>query len=147
MEIEPFLIGSTLHTSVAQRLVRRICNYCKEEIKIPEKVRQDIEHELSHLDSEYIKSVFKEYDSGNIKIYEGKGCPRCGNSGFKGRLAIVEVLDINYDLAQKIKEGKKFLSLEEISETQQFVTSRQDGILKVIQGLTSYSEVLRVMKD
>lgn len=147
MKIEPFLIGSTLHTTIAQRLVRRICSHCKEEVELSDKYRKDIAKEMAGLDGDYIKNLIKDYSEQNIKAYKGKGCARCGNSGYKGRLAIVEVLDINKPLASKIKEGRKFLSEDEVRETQTFVSSRQDGMLKVLQGLTSYEEVLRVMKD
>jgi len=147
MKIEPFLIGSTLHTAIAQRLVRRLCGHCKEEAELPEDCQSDIKKELSRLETDYIKSLVGDYSPDKLVAYKGKGCARCGNSGYKGRLAIVEVLDVNKDLAEKIREGKKFLSEQDIKETQKFVTARQDGMLKVLQGMTSYEEVLRVMKD
>jgi type IV pilus assembly protein PilB len=145
MKIEPFLLGSTLHTVVAQRLARKICPHCKVESKLPQDFVSDIKREVSEISENYLKGLIKGFDINNLKFYKGKGCPRCGNSGYTGRMAIAEVLDINDKLQELIIDGKSILKLSEIRESQTFVTFRQDGFLKVIQGLTTMEEVLRVV--
>lgn len=147
MGIEPFLIGSTLHTVIAQRLARRICDYCKAEEPIPEKVAVLVKKEVEAIGLDYVSKFIKDLDLDNLKMYKGKGCARCGNSGYSGRISLLETLDINKALQTIIKSGKKFISEEEVRENQNFLTARQDGIIKLLQGLTSYEEILRVVKD
>ncbi|MFH1745314.1 MAG: ATPase, T2SS/T4P/T4SS family [bacterium] len=147
MNIEPFLIGSTLHTVIAQRLVRKICENCKQKIKVPKEYADDARNEIKKIGIDYAKKMLKDLDVNNLVFYEGKGCARCGNSGYSGRLAILEVLDVNKKLQDIIKEGKKFLSEEHIKNNQHFITARQDGMMKILEGKTTISEVLRVMKD
>jgi type IV pilus assembly protein PilB len=147
MKVEPFLLGSTLHTVIAQRLGRKICNFCKEEIKIPPEYIKEITSELNQLPENYIKNLVKDYVPDKFHFYKGKGCPRCGNTGYGGRVAICEVLDINNKLKDLIINGNKHLSLEEIRNSEIFVTMFQDGILKVLQGITTMEEVLRIMRD
>lgn len=148
MNIEPFLLGSTLHTIVAQRLVRKICSHCKAEEKVPKETIDEVKKELSEIDEEYLKNNIKGYDPENLKFYKGKGCPRCGNSGYKGRVCIAEVLDVNDKLRDIIKEGKKFLGKADIAASgQNFISVKQDGYIKAIQGHTSLSEIMRVMKN
>lgn len=147
MGIEPFLIGSTLHTVIAQRLVRRICEHCKAEEEMPKDILDKVKVIVRTIGEEYVAKFIKDFDINNLKFYKGEGCTRCGNSGYGGRLSIMEVLDINKALQKIIKSGQKFISDEEVRDNQQFVTARQDGIIKVLQGLTAYEEILRVMKD
>jgi type IV pilus assembly protein PilB len=147
MGIEPFLLGSTLTTCIAQRLTRKICGHCKKEAEVPAEFLEEMKNDLKGISEDYIKELYPGFDKDNIKIYKGAGCPRCGNSGYSGRVAIVETIDMNTDLKKVIIEGKKNLTLEEIRANQSFVTMKQDGILKVIQGFTTMEEVLRVMKD
>lgn len=147
MKIEPFLIGTTLHTIITQRLVRKICEHCKEEIPVPEQVRAEALSHIQHISVDYIKTLVSDYEPAKARFYKGKGCNRCGNSGHAGRMSIVEVLDINDKLKDVIKGGKKFLSIDEIKKTQNYISAQQDGIIKVLQGYTTLEEVYRVMKD
>jgi type IV pilus assembly protein PilB len=147
MGVEPFLLGSTLHTVIAQRLGRKICNFCKEEIKIPGEYIKEITSEMNQLPEGYIKKIIKDYKPGEFHFYKGKGCPRCGNTGYTGRVAISEVLDVNNKLKELIINGTNNLSVEEIRKTEIFVTMFQDGILKVLQGITTMEEVIRIMRD
>lgn len=147
MGVEPFLIGSTLHTVIAQRLVRKICEHCKIEAEIPKEIIQEARNTVEQVGIDYILSLKKDFDLNNLKFYEGEGCSRCGNSGYSGRISVLEVLDVNKELKNKIKSGQKFISEEEVAASQKFVTIRQDGIIKVIQGLTTFEEILRVMKE
>lgn len=147
MDVQPFLLGNTLHTVIAQRLARKICPHCKEEEKLPADSLQEIKKEIDIITVEYIKKIIKDFDPNRIKFYKGKGCPRCGNTGYAGRLALSEVLDITHELKELIIEGKKHLSNEAIQASQKFITVQQDGIIKVLQGKTSLQEVYRVIKN
>jgi type IV pilus assembly protein PilB len=147
MGIEPFLLGSTLKTVIAQRLVRKICTHCKEEEKIPEDLLKEIKQDLSKVNSEYIKTLFKDYQIENLKFFKGKGCPDCGNTGYHGRVAISEVLDINKEIKEIINNGKDKLSVETVRQYQKFISIKQDGIIKALKGVTTLEEVLRVMRD
>ena len=146
MGVEHFLLGSTLKTIIAQRLARNICENCKEAYEIPEEYYKEIKESLEKIDEKYIKDEIPDYNIEKIKFHRGKGCSRCGNTGYSGRIAIVEVLDVNEKLAQMIVNGKKTITVEDIRSTQKFITMKQDGIIKVIQGKTSMEEVLRVTK-
>ena len=147
MQIEPFLLGSTLHTIIAQRLARKICEHCKEKISLPDEQVQDIKKTVEIVGSDYIKTIIKDFNPEKLNFYKGKGCPKCGNVGYSGRVALVEVLDIVEEIKNLIIEGKKHLKEEEIKKSQRFINIKQDGIIKVLQGLTTMEEVLRVVED
>ena len=147
MHIEPFLLGSTAHTIIAQRLARKICLHCKEKFEIPKDILAEAKEKISSLGEGYIKKIIKDFNSEKLTFYHGKGCPRCGNSGYSGRVSVVEVLDVNKKLKRLIFDGNRDLSMEQIKSTQEFITIAQDGILKVLQGITTMEEVMRVMKD
>ena len=147
MRIEPFLLGSTVHTVIAQRLARKICPHCKEEFEIPKDILSEVKAKISDIDEKYINKIVKGFNSEKLTFYHGKGCPRCGNSGYFGRVSVVEVLDINKKLKRLIFDGNRDLSMEQILSTQEFIAIKQDGILKVLQGITTMEEVMRVMKD
>jgi len=147
MKVEPFLLGSTLHTVIAQRLARKICGNCKIEFKIPPELLQEIDAEIKNIGIDYIKKIMPDFSQGKIIFYKGKGCPRCGNTGYAGRVALAEVLDVNEKLKELIFAGKSHIGPEEINASQKFINIKQDGIIKVMQGLTTMEEVLRVVRD
>jgi len=147
MKVESFLLGSTMHTVIAQRLARKICLHCREKIEISEAYLRDTKEEIKKITPEYIKTVIKDFDPEKPVFYRGKGCPRCGNTGYSGRIAILEVLDINDKLKDAIISGKKHLSEEEINESQKFITMKQDGIIKMLAGTTTMEEILRVCEN
>jgi type II secretory ATPase GspE/PulE/Tfp pilus assembly ATPase PilB-like protein len=95
---------------------------------------------------EEMKDIKKE-DINSISLYKPKGCSRCDKTGFKGRLAIGEIIEINEDLKRIIEKGNQNISEEQIRENQTFINLKQDGFLKVLKGLTSLDEVLRVMQS
>lgn len=147
MNIEPFLLGNTLNTVIAQRLGRKICQHCKEETSIPDEYLKQVKEKIDEIGVDYIKTVIKDFDSKKITFYHGKGCPRCGNTGYSGRLAVVEVLDINDKIKELIIAGEKQISVKQILSCQKYITMEQDGIIKVLEGATTMEEILRVIKD
>ncbi len=147
MHIEPFLITSTLNVVIAQRLVRKICPHCKEEIKnVPEKVKDDILSKLRGVKEESLPTgIADKVKTGNFTLWHGKGCPRCGNSGYQGRLALVEILSMN-DALKEVILNNQMDEIARIFVEQGYLNMQQDGMVKVLQGHTTIEEVLRVTK-
>ena len=144
MGIEPFLLASSLRMVMAQRLVRKICPNCKEEEQISESVQEALKEELKKISPEELMKYEIDLSKG-IHIFHGKGCDKCGKTGLKGRLAIFEAIPV--DDAIKIiiteKSGEEGL-LNKERESEQLLTMKQDGILKVLRGDTTLEEVERV---
>jgi type IV pilus assembly protein PilB len=147
MKVEPFLLGSTLNTVVAQRLGRKICKHCKAEDNVAPEVLEEMKKDLSLIPIELIKKELSSYDPANLKVYRGKGCARCGSTGYSGRVAINEVIDVNEQVRNVIIDDDKNLSIEDIKKSQTFLSIKQDGLIKVLKGLTTMEEVYRVMRD
>ncbi len=147
MHIEPFLIGSTLNVIIAQRLVRKICEHCKAEVKnIPDNVISDVKKTLVEIDPDQLPDDLKEMvRKDDLKFYKGQGCPRCGESGYQGRIAVVEILSMTDEL-KSIIEDNKMDEINRIFIEQKLPNMLQDGIIKVLMGDTTMEEVLRVTK-
>jgi len=147
MEVEPFLLGSTLNVVIAQRLARRICEHCKEEQKLPKNIIAEVKAAFEGIPAEIIKKYFPQLEKKDFVFYKGKGCPRCGNTGYSGRVAIAEVFDINDKIREIILDKSRNLHLQEVKDSQLFTTLREDGVLKALIGLTTMEEVMRVIQD
>ncbi len=130
MGIEPYLLASTLNLIIAQRLVRRICEHCKEPIKISEKF-------VSRL------GIDKEKIQGAV-FYHGKGCKACGGTGYLGRLPIFEFLVIDTEIREKLFEGANESQVKNIMEKKGYGGLLESGVSKILQGLTTPEEVLNV---
>lgn len=151
MKIERFLLSSTLKTVVAQRLTRRLCEYCKKETQLSPDAVQEIVEELQKAPFEIIKEELPEITkaedaASRYKIYQAVGCNRCENTGYSSRIAISEVIEINEALRDMINNGDKSLNLETVKKTESFISIKQDGFIKVLQGKTTMEEVLRVIE-
>lgn len=140
MKIEPFLLSSSLTLIEAQRLVRRICDHCKEKFKLPDDLLREVNHELEQVDE---RQWPKELDRNKLEFYRGKGCTRCGDTGYKGRLVVDEVLSIDQTFQDLIVEGFPIEKVREEAKKQCVLLLRQDGFLKAARGLTTVEEVLR----
>ncbi len=144
MGIEPFLLASSLQAVAAQRLVRRICKHCKTEKTYSPRILQGIREALKNVTPEEAKKYGVDLGS-ELKFYYGKGCPQCNESGYKGRLAVVEVLEVTSKL-QEIVADRRGAEVEVLEEgrRQGMMFMKQDGILKALQGETTLAEVQRV---
>jgi type IV pilus assembly protein PilB len=146
--VEPFLIPPTLSIAIAQRLVRKMCPFCKEKIKPAKEVRDSIFKELNNLPLIIKKDLpFKITSSQDIFIFEAKGCKRCNFKGYSGRIALFEVLVMTKQLAEIVLEEPSEAKIFEEAKSQGMTTMKQDGILKVLSGVTSMAEVLRVAEE
>ncbi|MEX1051864.1 MAG: ATPase, T2SS/T4P/T4SS family [Patescibacteria group bacterium] len=142
MQVEPFLITSSLNAIIAQRLCRRICDRCKTEAMIEAPVLATIAQEIAALPEPEKSDAAK-----STKYYYGKGCEACGNSGYIGRIGIYEILSLTDPL--KVLTLKRSNSAELLIQARKdgLITLKQDGILKAQHGDTTIEEVWRVTKD
>lgn len=147
MKVEPFLLASTLNTVVAQRLVRKICSHCKTEDKLPDELVADIKSEIKKIPVEAINEDLPDFNINKLTFYKGAGCSRCGHSGFIDRIAISEVIDVNDKIKNIIMDEKRMLKMDDITASQKFISIKQDSIIKVLLGLTTAKEVMRVLYD
>lgn len=134
MGIEPFLVSSSLVCLVAQRLVRLICPKCKK----PDKSKKDI---ISQIRGEL------DFDTKEAQISEGEGCQECRFTGFKGRTGIYEILRISQPIRELVLKGTSSQQIRKQAVSEGMRTLRHDGLRKVISGLTTYTEVMRVTQE
>jgi type IV pilus assembly protein PilB len=144
MGVESFLLASSLRVVAAQRLVRKICQKCKREVKLSDSVLEYMHSQVKNLSEDDMRQYGVDISKG-IQAYEGKGCEECDHTGYKGRVAIFEAFEINQDVKEIIteKNGSENM-IQDYTEKQGMIKMKQDGILKVILGLTTLSEVERV---
>lgn len=140
MKIEPFLINSSLNTIIAQRLCRKICENCKEEITMDQANITEVENDMKTLPK-------TEKQPEKIQFFKGKGCGNCGNTGYKGRVGIYEVLNVTNDIKNLIAKRASGTEINTQAISEGMTTMRQDGILKVMDGITTIDEIWRVTKD
>jgi len=145
MHIEPFLIASALNTIMAQRLVRKICEDCKEELPIIGSIMDEIKSELALIPKDYLPEGYDK--KTKIVAYRGKGCDRCNNTGYRGRIVVAEVLTITEDLRNIIITSPTTDKLVEAMRKQNRITFKQDTILKVLRGQTTIEELLRITRE
>jgi len=142
MGVEPFLITSSINLVIAQRLVRRICPKCKEEIKPPAKLIEQIKRELDQIPISNTRD--RERIPQNIKLYHGKGCSEC-NQGFKGRVGIFEVMTITPEIEDLAVAKQPANEIKTAALKSGMITMKQDGILKAVEGLTTIDEVFQAV--
>jgi len=137
--VEPFLIASTVNIIIAQRLVRRICMQCRMSIEVEKNVIEDA------LPPALFQKYFQRKEK--IRIYKGKGCPVCHGTGYEGRLGIFEVMLIGESVRKAILAKKDSPEIQKIAMESGMTTMMDDGIRKVVEGLTTVDEILRVTKE
>jgi type IV pilus assembly protein PilB len=144
MGVEPFLLAASVNAIGAQRLVRKICVDCKREVEATEAIKTMIRKELKDVSAEELEGL----DLNNIKIYAGAGCEKCEKTGYKGRIAILEMLEVT-SVIQNMLISKETTSQAIFEEAKKsgMITMQQDGFIKVMQGITSYEEVFRVIAE
>jgi len=126
MGVEPFLVTSSLLGVIAQRLVRKLCSYCKEEVSVPGYLKES--------------GLLEKSD----KIYKAKGCDKCSHTGYKGRIGLCEFLEVNDEIKELVTQGKSEAVLKNKARELGMRTLREEGLIKVKKGLTSLEEVIRV---
>jgi type IV pilus assembly protein PilB len=129
MGIEPFLVATSVHLIVAQRLVRRICADCKEEVNLPPQAM--------------VEAGFTPEESKTVKVFKGKGCGTCNNSGYKGRCGLYEVMEIDDEIRELILVGASAVELKKKAIERGMITLRRSGLIKAMAGATTLEEVAR----
>ena len=132
MKIESYLVASTVSIVIGQRLVRKICNACETSKKITE------------VEAQSIKQFLAQPLRHNQQLYFGTGCEQCGNTGFKGRIALQEVLEVSDEIKDAILRKATSSEINSIAVKNAMMTMVQDGLNKVFDGITTVEEVLRV---
>lgn len=138
MDVEPFLIASTVNIIIAQRLVRKICEMCNSSFSVTYK---DLFNKVPHSILNKLFAKKKE-----IRIYHGKGCKICHQTGYVGRVAIFEILEISREIRKLITGRNDSDVIEKTAVKEGMQTMLEDGLAKIISGVTTLEEVLRVTK-
>ncbi len=128
MGIEPYLLASTLNLVIAQRLIRKICDRCREPITLSEKILKHL-----NIDAEQLKDAV---------FYHGRGCKACGGTGYLGRLPIFEFLVMDSDMREKVITGASEIQIRAMSREKGYGGLLESGVIKMLQGLTTAEEVL-----
>jgi type IV pilus assembly protein PilB len=129
MGIEPYLVATSVHLICAQRLVRRLCKECKDEVQMPLQALLDIGYSAE--------------EAGKVKLYKGRGCPTCNNTGYKGRVGLYEVMEISDTMRELILTGASAMELKHKASEEGMITLRGSGLRKLKAGLTTVEEVVR----
>jgi type IV pilus assembly protein PilB len=130
MGIEPFLVSASVILIMAQRLARKICTHCKQEENIPV--------------SALVNIGFSEEEAKVVKCYKGKGCPACNGSGYKGRIALYEVMPVGSEIKEMVLEGASADEIKKTAIRLGMKNLRMSGLTKIKEGITSMDEVFRI---
>ena len=144
MGVKPFLIPPTLSLAISQRLIRVLCSNCKQKIKLQGKKKKYVLDKIKNLPKEITQDI-------NIKeplyIYEPKGCKKCDFKGYSGRIGVFEILKMTSSLAEIIIKNPNETEISKTAKAQGIVSMEEDGILKLLKGVTSFEEVMRVVEE
>jgi type IV pilus assembly protein PilB len=129
MGIEPFLVATSVNLICAQRLVRRICKECIEEIHMPAQALIDV--------------GFTPQEAASLRLKKGRGCVNCNNTGYRGRVGLYEVMEISDEIRELILSGASAIELRRKALEEGMISLRKSGLIKIREGLTSIEEVVR----
>ena len=136
LKVEPYLIASTVNIAISQRLVRKICDYCKQQIRI------------STLELKSLTEVIPAESLGRNNIfYKGRGCEKCNNTGYRGRVGIHEVIVIDNAIREGILRKASAQEIKQIAKQQGMIPMIEDGFNKAREGLTTIEEILRTLHE
>ncbi|KKR15186.1 MAG: Type IV pilus assembly protein PilB [Candidatus Falkowbacteria bacterium GW2011_GWA2_39_24] len=142
MGVEPFLVASTVNVAMAQRLVRKICTKCRLSQTLSKEELQLIKNEPG-LNEVFTKMGYAKLD--RVRLYRGRGCKVCNNTGYRGRIGIYEVLEMYDNIKQLIMQRAPSDQLTEQARKNGMITMLEDGISKCLNGLTTFEEIIRVI--
>ncbi len=139
MKVEPFLVASTVNVVVAQRLVRKICPQCLASKVVTGPELESFKKELQ------LEKIIGRPVGSELRVYQGMGCPACQQSGYSGRLGIFETLEMTEEIRQLIMQQANSDQIKAKAVSQGMTTMLEDGVRKVLQGQTTFEEILRVI--
>jgi type IV pilus assembly protein PilB len=129
MGIEPFLVATSVLLIAAQRLARRICQNCKEIVDLPAQALLNL--------------GYRKDEIGTFQVYKGRGCDKCNNTGYKGRVGLVEVMNIDDDIRELILSGGTAIDIKRKAAESGMISLRRSGLIKIKDGITTIEEVVR----
>ncbi len=154
MGVPPFLVAYTTNIVMAQRLVRKICTYCKEEYYLDKAAAEELGKvfDVKKITALFKDNIPKDYkdqgaDVEKITFYKGKGCNRCGQTGYKGRMGIYEIMVIDEELTRMINTRATADDIKKYAREHGMITMLEDGLVKSKIGITTIAEILRVTKE
>jgi len=145
MGVQKFLIPSSLKVAMAQRLVRRLCPDCRQIIESPKEVKKVILEQIETMPERTKKEILEKYPE--LKIWQAPGCKFCGGKGTKGRIAIYEAMAMTPELEKIIVGSPTEAEIKSEAERQEMITMKQDGIIKVLEGLISFEELMSTVEN
>ncbi len=129
MGIEPFLVATSVQLIAAQRLARRICQACKEVVDIAPQALLNL--------------GYKKEEIGTFEVFKGRGCDKCNNTGYKGRVGLIEVMTINDEIRELILSGGTAIDIKKAAAETGMISLRRSGLIKIKDGITTIEEVVR----
>jgi type IV pilus assembly protein PilB len=132
-------IGPAMNLIIAQRLIKKLCPDCKQKVEMDAELKGKLERFIARLPARVNKENYKDFN-----IFKAVGCDKCSGIGYKGRVAIYELLKIDKDLENVLIKGGGEIEIDELSRKKGMVIMQEDGILKIIQGLTTFEEVEKI---
>jgi type IV pilus assembly protein PilB len=129
MGIEPFLVATAVHLICAQRLIRRICAECREEVPMTPQAKME--------------AGYTAEESKTVKVFKGRGCGTCNNTGYKGRAGLYEVMEVDDEIRELILVGASAVELKKKAIERGMITLRRSGLVKIADGVTTLEEVAR----
>lgn len=155
MGAEPFLVASTINVVMAQRLVRKLCPDCRQAYTLDKELMDSLQ---SQVDMERVleiakknnlldKNIIENFDWSKVTFHHPGGCSRCRQEGYKGRVGIFEVVEINEKISEMISKRSSSDEIEREAQKEGMIKMMEDGIIKALQGVTSIEEIFRVTKN
>jgi type IV pilus assembly protein PilB len=129
MGIEPFLVATSVQLIAAQRLARRICGSCREEVEVTQQALLNL--------------GYKKDEVASVKVFKGRGCDKCNNTGYKGRVGLVEVMVIDDEIRELILSGGTSIDIKKKAAEGGMISLRRSGLIKIKEGITTIEEVVR----
>ncbi|HWA64514.1 MAG TPA: GspE/PulE family protein [Candidatus Paceibacterota bacterium] len=139
--VKPEVIAPAIRMAMAQRLVRKLCPDCKEKQKITPAILEKIKKDLEPIRQKFSLSVMDE----NIEIYAAKGCEKCNNAGYRGRIGLYEGFLVTREMEQLILSSPAISAVRDLAIQQGMITMQQDGYMKLLAGVTSFDEIERIL--
>ena len=137
MDIDPFNFADSLLGVLAQRLARTLCRECREAYHPPKEEYDALAYGFGEASFAQLGIVYDD----KFKLYRGKGCPSCRDTGYKGRIGLHELLLVTDEIKKLIHTRANVVDLFKVARAQQMTTLVQDGVLKVLQGWTDYAQI------
>lgn len=147
VHVEPFLLASTLKVLVAQQLIRKICPHCQEEEQVAAEILDFVKQEIKQIPEMLLRRQIPDFDLEKVVFKKGKGCARCGNTGYLGRTVALEIVEVNEKIREVITQRGAAIKIEDLNKNYSFVSIKQDALIKAINGDTSLGEALRLIQE